>query len=77
MLFFKAGFKHHGHVREMELLTRISRCGKFDAPFRTSKLIGLVVWDDGDRDDTSLMGFLLKYIDGNTLQLRIEALPRQ
>ena len=70
VFFFKAGFKDHGHLRELELLCQINHSGEFDAHLRTSKLLGLVVWDD---DETSLMGFLLEYIDGETLALRMES----
>ena len=69
MLFFKACFKDHGHIRGIELLYQIGRSGKFDAPFRTSNPIGVVVWDG---DNISLMGFLLEYIDGETLQSRMD-----
>jgi hypothetical protein len=70
VFFFKAGFKDHGHLRELELLCQINHSGEFDAYLRTSKLLGLVVWDD---DEMSLMGFLLEYIDGETLALRMES----
>lgn len=69
VLFFKPGFRDHGHLREIQLLYQIGSSGKFDAPFRTSKLVGLVVWDG---DITSLMGLLLEHIDGETLQSRID-----
>lgn len=70
MFFFKAVFKDHGHLREVELLSQINHSGEFDIHFQTSKLLGLVVWDD---DETSLMGFLLEYIDGGTLALWMES----
>lgn len=68
VFFFKAGFKDRGHLREMELLSQINGSDRFEAPFQTSRLVGLVVWD-GDED--SLMGFLLDYIDGETLDSRV------
>ncbi|RYP65499.1 hypothetical protein DL769_006300 [Monosporascus sp. CRB-8-3] len=68
VFFFKAGFRDHGHLREMEILSQIERSGKFGPPFRTSRLVGLVVWGD---DDASLMGFLLEYIEGETLASRM------
>lgn len=70
MFFFKAGFKDHGHLREVELLSQINYSGEFDTHFRTSKLLGLVVWDE---DETLLMWFLLEYIDGGTLAARMES----
>ncbi|KAF4463007.1 kinase-like domain [Fusarium albosuccineum] len=64
-LFFKAGFKDHGHKRELDILDQIHRnAAKFDPPIRTSKL---VVWDESQ---TCLMGFLLEYIHGKTLRSR-------
>ncbi|KAK3941352.1 hypothetical protein QBC46DRAFT_104501 [Diplogelasinospora grovesii] len=74
VFFFKPGFKDHGHLREIDLLSQIDRSGEFDPPFRTSRLAGLVVWGDGDDDDdASLMGLLLEYIEGDTLAERMEA----
>lgn len=63
VFFFKVGFRDHGHLREMEILSQINRSGNFEPPFQTSRLVGLVVWGD---DDASLMGFLLDYIEGET-----------
>ncbi|KAF7551668.1 hypothetical protein G7046_g7654 [Stylonectria norvegica] len=68
LFFFKGGFKDHGHQREMEILHQISQSGKFDPPFRTSRLVGLVTWEKGEGSDISLMGFLLEHINGKTLQ---------
>jgi len=73
VFFFKAGFKCHGHLREIDILSQIDRSGKFDPPFRTSRLMGLVVWGDGDNKGASLMGILLEYIEGDTLAGRMEA----
>ncbi|KAM4058916.1 kinase [Hirsutella rhossiliensis] len=70
VFFFKAGLKDHGLSREIELLSQINRSGNFSSPFRTSTLVGLVVWDD---DKTSLMGFLLEYIKGETLASRMDS----
>ncbi|KAM0431359.1 hypothetical protein ACHAPT_005335 [Fusarium lateritium] len=67
VFFFKAGLQDHGHLREMHLLDRIARSEKFEPPWQTSKLVGLVVWDE---DPTCLMGLLMDYIDGETLQER-------
>ncbi|EQK98025.1 hypothetical protein G6O67_006396 [Ophiocordyceps sinensis] len=69
VFFFKAGSKDHGHLREMELLSQINRSGNFSSPFQTSTLVGIVVWDDSK---TSLMGFLLEYIEGETLASRMD-----
>lgn len=69
VFFFKPGFKDHGHLREMGILSQMGGSFIFEAPFRTSKLVGLVVWDD---DENSLMGFLLDYINGQTLGSRID-----
>ncbi|KAI1144261.1 hypothetical protein F5Y05DRAFT_364157 [Hypoxylon sp. FL0543] len=66
--FFKAGLKDHGHLREMGILSEINRDGRFQPPFLTSRLVGLVVWGD---DDPSLMGVLLDYIEGDTLSRRM------
>ncbi|CAM1505812.1 Fc.00g114490.m01.CDS01 [Cosmosporella sp. VM-42] len=65
--FFRPGFKDYGHLRELEILSQINSSGKFKAPFRTSRLVGLVIWDG---DSSILMGFLLEYIDGETLAER-------
>jgi hypothetical protein len=74
VFFFKAGFKDHGHLREIELLSRISDTGKFYPPFRTSKIVGLVVWDnDCAAEETSLMGFLLEYVNGDSLQVLMDS----
>ncbi|KAF5011563.1 hypothetical protein FDECE_2328 [Fusarium decemcellulare] len=69
MLYFEPGFKSDGHRREIEMLKKISCSGKFDPPFRTSKIVGLVVWDN---DPACLMGLLLEYIDGENLQWRAD-----
>jgi hypothetical protein len=70
VFFFKAGFKDHSHFREIELLSRISGTGNFKPSFRTSKIVGLVVWDnDGAAEETSLMGFLLEYVNGDSMQV--------
>lgn len=65
VLFFKAGFKYHGHLREIDLLHKISQTGGLMKSSSTSKLVGLVVWD---HDNTSLVRFLLEYIEGKPLQ---------
>ncbi len=70
VFFFKAGLKGHGHLREIDILSQIHCSGKFDPPYRTSRLAGLVVWGD---DNVYLMGFLLGYIEGDTLDQQIEA----
>ncbi|KAI1749916.1 hypothetical protein F4782DRAFT_549342 [Xylaria castorea] len=67
VLFFKGGFKDHGHLREIDILSKIEASEKFTPPFRTSKLVGLVVWDD---DEASLMGLLLEFIEGESLLWR-------
>lgn len=72
LFFFKAGLRDHGHLREMELLDQIARSGKFESPWKTSKLVGLVVWDD---DPNCLMGLLMEYIDGKTLRDRSRDAP--
>lgn len=59
VFFFKAGDKAHGHLRELEILSQINS-SQVTPPLRTSKLVGLVVWDD---DVSCLMGFLLEYIE--------------
>ncbi|KAI1172770.1 hypothetical protein F4777DRAFT_491045 [Nemania sp. FL0916] len=64
-LFFKAGFRDNGYIREIDMLSKIQASGKFLPPFRTSKLVGLVVWDDDKAP--SLMGMLLEYIKGENL----------
>ncbi|KAJ3549146.1 hypothetical protein NM208_g658 [Fusarium decemcellulare] len=69
MLYFEPGFKSDDRRREIEMLKKISCSGKFDPPFRTSKIVGLVVWD---HDPTCLMGILLQYIDGDYLQWRAD-----
>ncbi|OAQ62430.1 kinase domain-containing protein [Pochonia chlamydosporia 170] len=69
VFFFKAGFKDHGHLRELGVLSQINS-SQVSPPLRTSKLVGLVVWDD---DVSCLMGFLLEYIEGETLDLRAES----
>ncbi|RSL52995.1 hypothetical protein CEP54_010638 [Fusarium duplospermum] len=72
LLFFKAGLRDHGHLREMELLGQIAHSGKFGSPWKTSRLVGLVVWDD---DPNCLMGLLMEYIDGRTLRDRSRDAP--
>ncbi|KAK2591039.1 hypothetical protein QQS21_011271 [Conoideocrella luteorostrata] len=69
VFFFKGGFKDHGHQRELKILTQIHCSRSFEQPLPTSRLAGLVVWDD---DASCLMGFLLEYIEGETLALRAE-----
>ena len=69
LFFFKSGLKDHGHLREIQILSQMSGSLEFEAPFRTSKLVGVVVWDD---NNDSLMGFLLDYINGQTLGLRVD-----
>ncbi|KAK5996761.1 hypothetical protein PT974_02102 [Cladobotryum mycophilum] len=74
VFFFKGGFKYH--LREMQLLDQVNqRYDMFVPPFRTSRLVGLVLWDDDDDGDgsksSSLMGFLLEYIGGDTLARRV------
>ncbi|KAI0185846.1 hypothetical protein EV127DRAFT_440447 [Xylaria flabelliformis] len=64
VLFFKGGFKYHGHLREIDILSKTEASRKFTPPFRTSKLVGLVVWDD---DEDYLMGLLLEFIEGESL----------
>ncbi|KAI8711493.1 Protein kinase domain-containing protein [Fusarium sp. LHS14.1] len=71
-LFFKAGLRDHGHLREMELLGKITHSGRFESPWKTSKFVGLVVWDD---DPNCLMGLLMQYIDGKTLRDRSRDAP--
>lgn len=71
VIFFKAGFKGHGLLREMDLLTQINHSGKFEAPFRTSTLVGLVVWDH----EPALMGLLLEFIDGVNMDWLIGNTP--
>ncbi|KID73428.1 uncharacterized protein G6M90_00g062540 [Metarhizium brunneum] len=67
VFFFKAGFREHGHLRELEILSKINFSSYSDPSLRTSRLVGLVVWDD---DVSCLMGFLLEYVEGETLTLR-------
>ncbi|KAL6355460.1 hypothetical protein LRP88_11050 [Fusarium phalaenopsidis] len=66
------GLRDHGHLREIELLGQIARSAKFESPWKTSKLVGLVVWDD---DPNCLMGLLMEYIDGKTLRDRSRDAP--
>ncbi|KAJ6784636.1 hypothetical protein PWT90_04492 [Aphanocladium album] len=69
--FFKAGIADRGHLREVALLGRIAAShGQFREPFRTSRLAGLVVWDD---DEGSLMGLLMDFIPGRTLTAELSA----
>lgn len=69
--FFKAGIADHGHLREVALLDRIAASrSRFRAPFRTSRLTGLAVWDD---DEAALMGLLMDFIPGRTLGAELEA----
>ncbi|KOS21871.1 Protein kinase C-like 3 [Escovopsis weberi] len=74
LFFFKAAFKHQ--LRELELLEQIHQnSSMFVPPFRTSRLAGLVLWDD---DESALMGFLLEYVGGRTLAASMqEAHPDQ
>ncbi|KPM34018.1 hypothetical protein AK830_g12553 [Neonectria ditissima] len=67
VFFFKPGYRSHGHLRELEILS-IIESNKFAPPFYTSKLAGLVIWD---HDSSCLMGFLLEYIEGGTLAGRM------
>ncbi|KAI1105536.1 hypothetical protein F4804DRAFT_304202 [Jackrogersella minutella] len=69
VFFFKPGFRDHGHLRELDILSKIDRSGQFQPPFLTSRLVGLVVWGANDH---SLMGFLEGYIEGDTLSWRME-----
>ncbi|KAF4458925.1 kinase-like domain [Fusarium albosuccineum] len=69
MLYFEPGFKGGGHRREIEMLKKISCSSKFDPPFRISKIVGFVVWDN---DPSCLVGLLLEYIDGDNLQWRAD-----
>ncbi|OTB01704.1 hypothetical protein M426DRAFT_265610 [Hypoxylon sp. CI-4A] len=69
IFFFKAGFRDHGHIRELEILSKIGRqSDQFKQPFLTSKLAGLVVWNS---NEPFLLGFLLHYIEGETLAKRM------
>ncbi|KAL7938205.1 hypothetical protein V8C35DRAFT_330194 [Trichoderma chlorosporum] len=43
VLFFKAGFKLHGHLREIDLLYKMSQIDGFQESSLTSKLVGLVI----------------------------------
>lgn len=74
VFFFKPASADHGHLRELEILSQISRSGNmFDPPFRTSRLLGLVIWDnDASNQELSLMGFLLEYIEGERLSWQME-----
>lgn len=56
----------------MELLGQIARNRKFELPWKISKLVGLVVWDD---DPNCMMGLLMEYIDGKTLRERSRDAP--
>ncbi|KJZ68343.1 hypothetical protein HIM_12265 [Hirsutella minnesotensis 3608] len=69
VFFFKGGFKDHGHLGEIDLLSQINRSRQFVPPFRTSTLVGIVVWDG----DKNLMGFLLEHIEGETLASRMDS----
>ncbi|KAK7408683.1 hypothetical protein QQX98_009151 [Neonectria punicea] len=70
VFFFKLGYQSHGHLREFNILSLIDNSNKFNPSFYTSKLTGLVLWD---HDSSSLMGFLLEYIEGGTLRARMDA----
>lgn len=65
--FFKGGFRDQGFRRELEILSRINLSDDFEPPYRTSRITALVFWDN---DDSCLMGFLLEYIEGETLMSR-------
>ncbi|KAI0106254.1 hypothetical protein GGR51DRAFT_571551 [Nemania sp. FL0031] len=69
-LFLQTGFPVQKSRKSRErnrFLSKIEASGQFTPPFPTSELVGLVVWDD---DETCLMGLLLEYIEGDTLQWR-------
>ncbi|KAI0550002.1 hypothetical protein F4679DRAFT_583995 [Xylaria curta] len=67
VLLFKGGFRNHGHLRKIDILFKIEASRNFTPPFRTSKLVGLVVWDD---DENPLMGLLLEFIERKSLYTR-------
>lgn len=66
VFFFKGGFTDHRHQRELEIFSQINLSDNFTPPFGKSRIAGLVFWDN---DDSCLMGFLLEYIEGQTLML--------
>ncbi|KAI0192770.1 hypothetical protein F4808DRAFT_363564 [Astrocystis sublimbata] len=77
--FFKPGFKDHGHIREMEIFSQIQHDSALastvstssgESRVRTSKLAGLVMWDDDS--EGSLLGLLIGYIEGKTLQWHLD-----
>ncbi|KAK2611946.1 hypothetical protein QQS21_002052 [Conoideocrella luteorostrata] len=69
VFFFKGGFKGQGHLRELKMLSKINSSSGSRRPLRTSRLAGLVVWNE---EASCLMGYLLEYIEGETLTLRAE-----
>lgn len=62
--FFKAGDDRHGFRREVELLAKIENLIEHNPSLRTSRLVGLVHWDN---DESLLMGMLIEQINGPTL----------
>ncbi|KAI9818942.1 MAG: hypothetical protein M1832_004110 [Thelocarpon impressellum] len=67
--FFKAVLDPRSFDRELESLLHIERAGLPSQKTRTSRLRGIVEWDE---DDT-IMGMLLDYIDGGNHTLQTAA----
>ncbi|OTB01701.1 hypothetical protein M426DRAFT_265606 [Hypoxylon sp. CI-4A] len=65
--FFKPGVKDNSHLREIDILSNINQSTRIHPPYLTSKLVGLVVWGE---NDPCLMGFLLNYVEGETIRHR-------
>ncbi|KAK5628126.1 hypothetical protein RRF57_003841 [Xylaria bambusicola] len=71
VLFFKGTYDGCQCSREIKMLSRIGQSTKkliatapaYVTAMRTSKLVGIVMWDD----EESVMGLLLEYVEGETL----------
>ncbi|KAJ3558492.1 hypothetical protein NPX13_g9691 [Xylaria arbuscula] len=75
--YFKPAHNGRHCSREIEMLSRIDKGAKssmmadpgYAATMRTTRLVGVVMWDeeDGNDDDAYVMGLLLEYVKGKFL----------
>ncbi|KAI0508606.1 hypothetical protein F5B22DRAFT_393709 [Xylaria bambusicola] len=71
VFYFKGAFYNRRCSREIKMLSQIEQNTKklratdpaYATAMRTSKLVGIVMWDD----EETVMGLLLEYVEGQTL----------